>query len=394
MRIAFITHYTDLLGANRSLLDLVDGLKMYDVESYIVSPEEGDLTDVLYDRGMPVTIIPHLQWLSDPNTTANRLLRKIRSYVRWKRNAIKRLTKNLRVLPVLEDQLRQWNVDLIYTNSSVILIGALAAKCLRLPHVWHLRELSDLHYGFQPDWGRFIFRLVLNSADELITNSEAVRSHLLRGIAYQRSHVIYNGVAWQSDFDRLRKLAENEGDIERPYTFTLVGKIHPNKGQTEAIKALAIVAEIFPKTRLLIAGNGDKRINRLRQQACELGVRNNVEFLGYLYNPYEAYLAADATLMCSRYEAMGRVTAEAMAARRPVIGYDNAGTSEIIEHGHTGLLYRGGAENLAKNMIRFIENPEWAKELGKNGWNIAREHYSIENYSEKIYRILRQIKKS
>jgi len=385
VRIAFITHYTSLYGANRSLLNLIDGLKRYEVFAHIVSPGEGEITEALRERRIPIAIMPVRYWMSTRPSSGSGL-KWVYRYMRWGYGAAKRLYRNIYVLPSLARQLRAWGIDLIYTNSSVIPTGALAAKCLRLPHVWHLRELGDLDYGLRPDWGTSAFRYLIGSADAIITNSKAVRSHLLNGVTNEHVYVIYNGVAWESDFDHLRELAQEERQHQRPYTFALVGIIHPNKGQEMAIRALAIATKRFPDIRLLIVGGGDA--THLKRIATELGVIDNVEFWGYIHDPYKAYLAADAVLMCSKYEAMGRVTAEAMAACRPVIGYESGGTAEIIEHEHTGLLYRGGPEALATCMMRFVENPEWAQQLGENGWHVAHEKYSIEVYSESVYQVL------
>jgi len=249
-----------------------------------------------------------------------------------------------------------------------------------------MREFGDLDYDIYPDWGTSIFMRIINSADALIAISESVASHLLNSIANGRVHIIYNGVASEADFDRLYKLAQTKSSRKEQYTFALVGLIHPNKGQKIAIRALAIVAKQYPDTRLLIVGGGDA--SRLKRLVSELGVQNNIEFWGYVKDPYTAYLAADATLVCSKYEAMGRVTAEAMSACRPVIGFDHAGTSEIIEHEFTGLFYHGGPEELATCMIRFIKNPGWARKLGDNGWHIARKKYSTEVYAENVYKVL------
>src|SRR5206468_6899835 len=136
-------------------------------------------------------------------------------------------------------------------------------------------------------------------------------------------------------------------------TFALVGKIRPSKGQESAIRALALVAERFPGTRLILVGGGDiADVERCEAVASQLGIRDHVEFRGYIANPWPVYLEADAVLMCSINEAMGRVTAEAMAACRPVIGLGRAGTVELVEHERTGLLYRGGPEALAASMVR------------------------------------------
>ena len=389
MRVAFITHYTNLYGANRSLLNLIDGLRKYDVSACVVSPGEGELVNVLQARGVPVAIMPIQRWMSDSLSSDCGLLQQVRQQIWWRHQTLRHLGENIRVLPTVVQRLRSWKIDAIHTNSSVIPIGALASRWLRLPHIWHLREFGDLDYGLRHDWGGAVFRRGIGSADAIIAVSESIRGHLLKGMSSQHIHVIYNGVASEADFDRLYDLVQAQPNRQQPYTFALVGLIHPNKGQETAIRALAVAARQYPDIRLLIVGGGD--VDQLKQLANESGIEDKVEFWGYVQEPYTAYLAADAVLMCSKYEAMGRVTVEAMSARRPVIGYDDGGTSEIIEHEHTGLLYRGGPEMLAACMMRFTENPEWACKLGENGWHDARSKFSTEAYAESIYRVLRSI---
>jgi glycosyltransferase involved in cell wall biosynthesis len=93
--------------------------------------------------------------------------------------------------------------------------------------------------------------------------------------------------------------------------------------------------------------------------------------------------------MCSVSEAMGRVTAEAMAACRPVIGHDRGGTSELIRHEQTGLLYSGGDEALAASMRRFLEQPDRVRRMGEEAWRDARERFTIELYAERVANVLR-----
>ncbi len=85
---------------------------------------------------------------------------------------------------------------------------------------------------------------------------------------------------------------------------------------------------------------------------------------------------------------MGRTTAEAMAAGLPVIGYDGGGTPEVISDGETGLLYRGGAAELAAAMGRLVAAPQWAAQLGEKGWVGARERFTVERYAAEVYKVL------
>lgn len=389
MRIAFFTHCTALYGANRSLINLIDGLGQYHVQCHVISPDEGDMTETCRDQNIPVFVAPIRLWVSSKQSSSDRSLRQQYSRLRQQGYAAKSLWKNLCILPTVAAQLRAWNVDIVYTNSSVTPAGALISKYLGIPHVWHLREFGDLDYNLHYSWGKGISRRVIASANAVIANSEAVRSYVLPNTRNKHIYVIYNGVAWKSDFDRLHSLAQAQVRDQGPYTFVLVGGIHPGKGQETAIRALSIVANHYPSVRLLIVGGGDTE--SLKRLADQLGIAGKVEFWGYIHNPYTAYLAADAALMCSPNEAMGRVTVEAMATCRPVIGYGGGGTLEIIEHGRTGLLYHEGSESLAKCMQQLVENPQWAHQLGEESWSVARDKYSIETYSQKVYHVLSSI---
>jgi glycosyltransferase involved in cell wall biosynthesis len=202
------------------------------------------------------------------------------------------------------------------------------------------------------------------------------------------TYVIYNGVASAAEFDHLYSMTSSRLTVQsdRPFTFSMLGVLHPSKGQDEAIRALGLLAGKAGNVRLLLVGDGDS--HQLRVLTDRLGLADKVEFWGYIDDPYEAYLVSDAVLVCSRFEAMGRVTVEAMSACLPVIGYDHAGTSEIVEHRETGLLYRDGPEALAGCMRQFIENPTWARQLGQNGWQVAREKYTTEIFAESVHKVM------
>src|SRR4051794_29428197 len=47
MRITFLPHYTDLYGANLSLLNPIDGLRRYGHPPAVICPDRGDLPDAL-----------------------------------------------------------------------------------------------------------------------------------------------------------------------------------------------------------------------------------------------------------------------------------------------------------------------------------------------------------
>jgi glycosyltransferase involved in cell wall biosynthesis len=380
--VAFITHYAELYGANLSLLNLIEGLGRYGVRSHVIAPEPGDLVPELVRRGIPATVLPFDWWVS-PRWTVT--------------GAAARLIHNVRRLRPFAAQIAHWGCDLVYSNSSVFAIGAMAAAKLRLPHVWHLREFGRRDYDLLPDFGSQISRLGFRTADATVFVSHALRRAILGCTPVVNAHVIYNGVAPEAVFDERRRAAEALRGRPGPFTFVLVGRFRESKGQAVAIRAFRQVSDRFPAVRLLLVGGagqtGDQDyFEQCRALASELGVADRVEFWGYIPDPERAFLESDVALMCSRYEAMGRVTAEAMSACRPVIGLDRGGTSELIDPDRTGLLYRGGPEALAACMARYVAAPDLAWQHGQAGWHAARRRHSIEAYAAQIHEVLRGIR--
>ena len=378
LRVAFVTHYTELYGANLSLLNLIEGLAGYGVRSHVLCPDDGDLLPALAARGVPTAVLPFEWWVSTHPTP-------------W--GAARRLGRNVRHLGTFTDQIRRWGTDLVYSNSSVFAVGAMAAARLGLPHVWHLREFGDRDYDLFPDWGRAVSRRLFRRANATVFVSNALRRAFLGRATPANSHVIYNGVAREAEFDARRRSAESLRDRRQPFTFVLVGRFRDGKGQAVSIRAFAAVAARHPDTRLLLVGGaggtGDQAyFDGCRALAAELGVADRVEFWGYIPDPERAFLAADAALMCSRNEAMGRVTVEAMAACRPVIGFDGGGTTELIDDGRTGLLYRGEADALAACMARYVADPAEARRHGAAGWEVARQRHSTETYAARVVEVI------
>lgn len=380
LRVAFVVHDTQLYGANRSLLSLVVGLREHGVSSFVLCPSRGKLTMKLEEHDVPFSVLPFRKWWIWMHSPSLRL----------KLTQPGRLAFILATLPLIVGQLSKWKPDIVYTNSPLTPVGALAALAMGKPHVWHIRELGWLDYGIKCEYGRAVFKYWLNKASAVIAISNSVKREVLEGVK-TATHVIYNGVVTRSQCEDLGNKALSSKRAGR-YTFALVGLLHPNKGQEQAIMAMELLHKRHPEARLIIVGSGEMGYAaRLRQLTESLGLERQVEHWGFISDPFRAYLEADAVLMCSRYEAMGRVTAEAMAAARPVIGYNSTGTAEIVEDGVTGVLYNGSHERLAESMARFMENPEWARNLGVNGWNKAKKEFIIETYAEKVYSVLKQI---
>jgi glycosyltransferase involved in cell wall biosynthesis len=86
-----------------------------------------------------------------------------------------------------------------------------------------------------------------------------------------------------------------------------------------------------------IAGGGPD-LERLRARTQELGLTENVQFLGECSDVHQLLRSSDIFLNTSRYEGMPISVLEAMAMALPIVATEVAGNTELVRHGDNGLL--------------------------------------------------------
>lgn len=390
LRVAYLTHYADLYGANRSLLELITASRSrHGVVPFVLAPKEGPFTQRLAAENIPFRIIAWEPWLSE-RRYMGRPHHRIGQYLRYERAARRHARRDRELVPVVLEQLRAWQVDLVHVNSVAVGITPALVGKLSVPLLWQVREMPERHYAMHLDAGVRGYIRALRGADRVVAISQAVRADIHRRTGPGlRVDVVYNGVLSEQDYRKLEGTAEERWRNMRPFTFLMAGVIHPGKGQDEAVRALARVHREFPDVRLRIAGGG--KADDLRRTIQEFQLQGAVEILGYVDDLSDFYRSGHAFLMCSRHEAMGRVTVEAMGHGLPVIGHAEGGTTELVDHGVTGLLYADGAEELAQRMVELVRDPEKARGLGVAAMRQASERFTIERCAEQVMTIYQEL---
>jgi glycosyltransferase involved in cell wall biosynthesis len=162
-----------------------------------------------------------------------------------------------------------------------------------------------------------------------------------------------------------------------------VGELSERKDFGTLIRAFARLRAERP-CRLLILGRGRRR-EALLALAAELGVAADVELPGFVSEPY-AYMAhADLFAFTSRWEGLGFVLIEALAAGTPVVATDcPSGPREILQDGRYGpLVSVGDVDALAAAMRSTLAAPLPAAVLRE-----AALPYEIERASDAYLRVL------
>lgn len=374
MRICFISHTAGRGGAEFALLELLQGLVAEGIDCKVLVPKTGPLLEALNCLGIEWKIVRYPLWVG---VARHRLMS----------GRVLRLIKTLLLAIPMAREIEKWQCDVVFSNTATIGAGAFAALLSRRPHIWHLHEFGYLDHNFIFDLGeRRASRLIGRLSAVVIANSYAVAKYFSPYIQPNKVRVIYQAVTPR----------ENPHDFISGNQFfrcVIVGTLNAHKGQEEAITAVSEVVRRGIDIHLLVVGEGRRCFTAaLLQRVKDHGLEQRVKFYGYAENPMPLITAGDLMLMCSRQEAFGRVTVEAMLAGKVIIGSNSGGTAELIQDGGTGLLYSAGNHVDLANKIQYLyENPKERSRLGTAARIWAADRFTQDRYAREVINLLSDV---
>ena len=352
-KICLIAHLNDLSGANKALIDLACGLKdIYDVT--VVVPRKGALMNELTKNGLKVKVILSGTWVYKVDEAI-----------------IKRVTK--RVLNFFGEYhyyrfYKKEKFDLIHYNSITYGCGARAAKLLNIPYIWHIRELAEENFRLS-FFNRERSLQLINESDRIVTISNFMLNKVKLLFEKKDIKVIYDG----------KKIkAKPQYHAVEGYKLALIGAIAEDKGQIDAVRALD---HLNKKGRVLdlylVGAVTDTQYHKKLLEEITPNIRNHVIFSGYQNDVREYRGSEYIALMCSKAEAFGLVTVEAMNDGQLIIGANGGATSEIIQDGICGYLYTPGNYVELAQKIELLMASTDKKQFVENAYRNINERFNI-----------------
>ena len=269
---------------------------------------------------------------------------------------------------------RRFKPDVLVAHGfSEHLWGRYAGLLAKVPHLVHVEHNTRERYTA---WRLAQTRWLAKRTDRIVGCSEGVRRVLLdMGMPAARTVAIPNGVRLQPFAD-----AEAQPFAQRIPGIVMVARFSKQKDHATLLRATALLRERGLSPPVLLAGGG-KALHRrpLEKLAVELGVGEQVRFLGVVRNVPELLMTHQLAVLSTHYEGMPLALIEGMAAGCAVIGSAVPGVRETIEHGVDGLLVpESDASALADALERVLRDAECGARLGAAARQAATEKYSRE----------------
>lgn len=389
-------------GATQGILELLAKLPREKYLAYLVTPDRPNERQRLAFANLAE------QHFQVPMTWWNRktALPLVWRWIVWLRGGLATLG-HLRPLIKISQIIREHQIDIVYTDTVLILDGALAAKVCRIPHIWHIKEWVGQN-GRVKFWlpDGLLVKVIGYFSEYVIVMTHFIGELFKKHQLDDRLKVIYDGVNLVHYAGNANGLALREtlGVREDCCVVGMSASLASTwKQHNLFIEMAALLAPVFPNVVFVVFGAEPKKhrnpvYNRpwhyfcaLKARVAHLDLDGQFIWAGFHSDIAQMMDALDILVHPCAQEPFGRVAIEAMAAGRPVVGPDRGGIAESVVHGKTGLLVpTDDVKAFAEAVAYLIKNPEVRKRMGVNAREHTAEHFSILQHINRIEEIFHQ----
>lgn len=281
----------------------------------------------------------------------------------------------------------------VYSNTLVVVAGALAARAQSVPHVWHVHEYPDRPRAV----ATALACLARGWGDTVICVSRAVADNLRSLCRWGSADilVVHNGFD-SEEFDAVKPTAIRD-ELQIPddrILLTLVGRINAWKGHRLLLDAARLM-RLRESVDVLFVGDvfGSQTHfrDRLEGDIATSGMAQRCHLLGFRVDARGILAASDIAVVPSTVpDSLPTVVLEAMALRLPVVGTRVGGIPAMIEDTVSGFVVEPDPAELAARLDQLAEDAGLRRQMGNAG-RIRFDHlFNSERFKHDIESVLRR----
>lgn len=261
---------------------------------------------------------------------------------------------------------------------------------------------NDLHPIAMGTWAGHLQRHFLGFVDRYISLSHRITEEI-RGLPIDSSKAVE--IPQGVDHQRFAPASEAEKAAlrrklqlpENPLAL-YVGVFDGRKNVRWLVETWAKNSDFFLGVNLVLVGpaSRDHRDSGLRQSlqtwVRQRGLENRVLFRDFCPQIEDYYRAADIFVLPSQNEGMPNVVVEAMASGLPCIVTSISGTTDLVEHERTGMLFEVNSESsFLAAMGPVTGSRETRRGFGAQARRISMDRFSTEKIADRYLELYRNI---
>ncbi len=257
-----------------------------------------------------------------------------------------------------------------------------ALCCGKIPLISHIHNNAYDARGLSPKTIAYLLAGFKAKTILWVSNS-SFQGYAFHKLFAKKSSVLYNII----DTDQIfAKLSQDENVYD--YDMIYVGRLTYQKDPQRLMRLCARLKERKPDLKVAIVGTGELEAE-VKGLCRELGIGENVHFLGFQPNPIKMVHDSRAMILTSRWEGTPMCALEAMALGTPIVSTPSDGMQDLLDDGINGYLTDDDAV-MAEDLLKIISDPDHRAALGQK----AREKFFHINdgpaYKQAILRCYRR----
>jgi glycosyltransferase involved in cell wall biosynthesis len=365
-KILLLHSSNDLYGSSKIFLQLIDLFISKDFNIHVILPEKGKLDIFLNKKEIKLS---------------HHKLGVLRKKYLNPLGLFNRLVTNIKAIKFLSNYIKNHSIDLVYTNTSTVLSGGIAAKKNGVPSLFHIHEIPTGNKFYELFSGKIINKI----SNKVLTVSNSVKNHWLKNINEHKIERIYNGIVFGKT-DPLKKIDRNQADI----LITSVARLIPYKGHLYLIDIADKLIKKSSKFKFLIVGDTLSSYayyeKSLKQKVIDLGLEDQIKFLGYREDVSSILRQSDLFIHPAiAPDPLPTVLFESLHNDLPSLATNLGGAIEILDNGNNGLLIPYNNPKKAANLIyEYSINFKLQKQHLENSKKNFRINFSSESFNKNI----------
>lgn len=294
--------------------------------------------------------------------------------------------------------IKKEKIELIQVGQ-ILPVGTVAwvfKKIFKIPYIVYIHGL-DILLAQTNSRKKFLSKLILNSAQQVISNSEFTKAKIVKlGIAPEKITVIY---------PTIKEIPTTIDSSNLITKYNLVGKkiiltvcrLVERKGVDLVVRSLVTIAERFPNVVYVVVGSGPekekwenlaKKLLNDKLPVIFVGAVTDIE-LRQWYNLSDIFIQTPR-LSTVDVEGFGLVYAEANSYGKPTITANVGGVIEAVIDGVTGFVVEPERpELISQAIVKLLEDDQLRIKLGQQGKARVLEQFNIKKQVEKLMEILK-----
>jgi glycosyltransferase involved in cell wall biosynthesis len=378
-RVIFLHSSSELYGASKILIYVIEIFKKLGYSTLLVLPGEGPFRAEVEKRGIEVAIVN---------------LGILRRKYFHPFGVLNRTRKFMKAYRYLNELHKKEPISIIYSNTFAVLIGAFFAKRNKITHIWHIHEIIK-----SP---KFLVRFLAKQIDGIhprpVVVSESVANHWTNVLSDIQPEVIHNGIDYTPFLNGVEDVHKKAGLPQGRKIVTMVGRINPGKGQLFFLEMAMEVIKEHPDALFLIVGDPypgyESILEEIGAFIQDNGLGKHVMDLGFRMDIPDILKCSEVFVLPSVLpDSFPTVVLEAMASALPVVATKSGGSVEMLVDNETGYLIEiGDVSTGSEKIIHLLNHPIEAKEMGRLGRERVLKEFSYGLFAQKMENYICQIR--